>query len=1417
MLRFLQKRRIQKKSTLFWEYLEEGEIQQALEYYHNELAGYEDDVKKQVRAAYHFHHWLTYEDEGSARAVEVLASGEIKADTQVMRAAHLIRRLKRERQLGKALRQRDPEVLTAPHEKTDTQKEQELEQLGLTVLESYRLAKGTPKKNVASYIGKELPSRSSLSKKLLAVWKHLSLWSSWYRKDFASLLDSSSIFTILPEEDHQKFIEAAIYAWGNLALTNQEENLSSVILAVDKAREFARDDLFNLNLLAPMTLTWTWEGLYRGDSNKVIQWINHDYFQKIINESPLPDWLQTFLLALGLLKIGQYSRGQNQLKKLMTSAASMERKAEFGYLHGLSLLAETENWSSSHKDSEDTSDIQFDTMWRKLRDELMEAIVKLTSTQTNTAWRGSLLKGLIAYMDSETTPTLNELETFSAAIENVANTNTKRQLKSIEGELLTRVRATEEAIEYIQRRAYPELRSFQDKVLDPLGDAIPGLIRAAVYMTIWEGDPSYDPLPALKRIPLPDEDSKITQTITACMDQVKAAQVMQELTELLNHPKKLEEKQIPSLTPLNFEEDIARMGATASAVLWLTRREWKRALNELPSESEQNDSNEEALTHLLSYIRFYSGWKLGDLTLCEQNAPNPFLKSTLTWKKGLEGRHLLSALKQEKSSIVLENLSCSHWADLSTGVILRITEWLLKNDHPFEALNLYLMIENHSNSNSLEGNTALWLPFLQGLVAAKANQFTSAIDAFELFLSNTLTPQQDNQLIPPLRGLAQLFRLEAELAIVVNSKDNLATRWPSVRRSLANRAKKLQNTPTLYFYGYLITGLITYLTPDQLVDKITIDHMQKARQELQITYHPQFLEDVLGHLRWRREVLNDFWDRLNQDDLQKCRDIFRKEIKPVFGDQVPSAILLAMVIADWDSGEFTTEELLTRLKILEHDAANIDPNLILKVKDYIQEADQTRQFTKLVKQKEYDRIIQFIERSDWADAMPVPVAIAVLHTFYKKKRHKDAKKFGHIITDTPRLPNWVRDYGYLILGYLLYDNHEYVEAAEKFEKISASELLGKHNIDKYWAAGHFARGIQHLEGGKKEEAFDDFRRTLNYLEAKSENVGLSRLFTYFGLQSLETQKGRRAQEAFSLLRESVEGLNPTHDVVISQLVADIGLLLCEELLDDENTTQPVGKDYLQLSDQASHHSELLSEKEIFMLKHSLHQLAICQELRHEGHVTASKRKTKQELRYFLSDQTKTLEEILKDHGGYDPVLLVIKGLIHTRLKKRRNITKAIEHFSQAARLGLSTPKFNKLVQEITKERQDQLEKRTVIIDLFDTYLLTRSFPKEVKKHIQEKDPIADLYQSNRGYTPQEVTRSYDQDLIKITDERISHLEKLVEDSPLAEEEQIKTMLKSLRENLEQLKNTNSNIIRQEKLILTAVTSKIDKKAVESKN
>ena len=66
---------------------------------------------------------------------------------------------------------------------------------------------------------------------------------------------------------------------------------------------------------------------------------------------------------------------------------------------------------------------------------------------------------------------------------------------------------------------------------------------------------------------------------------------------------------------------------------------------------------------------------------------------------------------------------------------------------------------------------------------------------------------------------ARLLKLAAELALISQATDDVKQRWPSVRRSLEEQIAELREPQIVQLYGFLMLGLVSYLSADILIDE----------------------------------------------------------------------------------------------------------------------------------------------------------------------------------------------------------------------------------------------------------------------------------------------------------------------------------------------------------------------------------------------------------------------------------------------------------------------------------------------------------------------------------------------------------------------------------------------------------------------
>ncbi|MGD2088742.1 MAG: hypothetical protein PVH61_21365 [Candidatus Aminicenantes bacterium] len=1268
-----KKHKFKTLSRLFGDLLESGDIQSALTLYKVNLLPLPYEVNKSIRTAYHLYNWLTFNKEEDFRAIQLLAVNE-PAESKIIRSLTLIRCLKKQKILARALVQQDTEMLKILKENNGTVEREPMNNLGICILEMLAIKRKVQDESeyhkIPANIIKYLPAADRINKKFLNIRDRLYVWAMYMNRDYKHLLETMDNLRAIPSENLITYKIETIYKWCQEELYNGHiDEALQILKGIEPYVEFQQ--LFKIILLFGFTV------LNRNMATSAVRWFSTYTENPDIRKNRVI--YNTLLLCLGVsyFKDNKLEQGRKVLEPLhedldrSPEGISKENLlSQVWYLQSVSLLTETGSWSGPIE--------EHPAMWRRLRERTLQYTKKLTTLSSSQAWKGYFLEGLMAYVESSSALNMEQLNIFTSAIENISGKEMRIRLKAIEAVLLTRIKATEEAADLIKKRKYKELRKFQQNVLEPLGDAVPAFVRAAVYISIWEGDPSYDPIPSLKQIPRsPDNEALLNK----CISYIQAIQTIRQLKDICTRlePSAMN---LPQLTSLNVNPEVAKIGNLAAAVVHLYSEKWDEVLSN--SYLDNQDENQ-WFQKFSSYVIFYAAWRAGNVSFCQQiindKKRNTMLKKTKYLQKALIVRSLLNDLENGPGNSPENFISVHQRKREWINLLISLTIWLIQHKKSEAAATFLELVkaENPDNSNTTtqrEGSGMDWLcSFLEGLIMADTGKYNACIERFELTISKTTPPGsifKDPQAIEQLKGWAKLFILQAKLVLTVQSTDQMKVRWPSLRRELETRARELQGNQFLEAYKYLIMGLVSFLSTDMLIDESIIVNLAFARKVLSLNEKAHFIEEILGKLNWRKNVLEHFWIGLSTAKFQESQAVYQNELKPAFENRVPHSIQLAMVLVDWDLNNQKTTELLNRLSLLEHHAPELSNKFITKVKNYILECDKLRHLKKLTEEQEFNNLIDFARSTEWEgfgkDAMPVPVVIALLYALYKSKKEVEAQHLGEIISGDDRLPDWVKDYGMLLMGYIFFEKREFQKASEFFGNISRSRILS-HDVDKYWAAAHFSSGLQLLAVDQKEQAFDAFARAINKRGAVLENIKLIPLFFHLALKHIETGNGKRALMAFQLLKKSLEGpeLEKAEDVFIPVYIANTGELLCKSLI--ENNEIPREKDFDALRKQLINSPGSVPGEVKHELDRTCRIMTIC-------HVLKKQLQPWSKLKKFLEEHLDTLEIRTEVPRKNDYVVFVLRSLIE--LKFNNNVSEALKWFENAKQLGCNSKRLDKL-------------------------------------------------------------------------------------------------------------------------------------------
>ena len=235
-----------------------------------------------------------------------------------------------------------------------------------------------------------------------------------------------------------------------------------------------------------------------------------------------------------------------------------------------------------------------------------------------------------------------------------------------------------------------------------------------------------------------------------------------------------------------------------------------------------------------------------------------------------------------------------------------------------------------------------------------------------------------------------LLKLEAEIARATHTADQLAVGWRAVRRALETQGPQLEQQPHVRPYIYLISGLMTFLGTDSVASDETIERLHAAQQVLPLAARAAFIERVVAQLRWRKQVIDDYWRHLGVADFRTAREIFTTELWPALGHRTPHSIRLGAVLADWSDAAAPADELLRRLDDLQQEAPDLNAELMARIRSYLHNGENIRQIIRLMQAAEFEQVIELIDHTEWAGcargSVPVPLAVAKLYALYKLRR-----------------------------------------------------------------------------------------------------------------------------------------------------------------------------------------------------------------------------------------------------------------------------------------------------------------------------------------------------------------------------------------------------------------------------------------------
>ena len=1456
---WFKKRRIKRRSDQFSTLLAQDDPG-SINFFELHLSPCYTEIDMALRLAYHLARWSQLYEAKDYDSVVRIAELEDSQGTLTPKALQAMRLQRLQSALARCIRGRSEKSLRTEKGLAALASAGPMERLGAaatTALTSIPAAREDQEiKEIVKKILSSLPERRELkSELLLRVYDQLRLWALWKLEHYEALVQSPDSIKTIPKNISDAILSYAADRWGEAELTRSD--IKKALSALQY--RFQLGDAKGLNRMQ-IILSWGLYALNNEALDEAFQWF--DYHLKLIDakSDPLLYLLLSLGMALALLKRNKLSSAQSILEKLSrgTKNASpsitegfnftqSDLRFYFDYLHVLCLLKSTSSWPTPNIGQQDgdrnfaglpdKSVVQEDgrmrpgfhqnrVMWAELREKILQLIGRMVQTGSALVWKAHLVAGFVTFVETSCSPDPNLLADFAAAIDQGESPETLTSLKTIQGVLVARAKATQEAMRLVDNGDKASLLLFKKEVLDPIRETVPPLIRAAVVMTLWENDPTWDPLPELHTLDCgPEERSQIDR----CIALVRTLHALRLMSTACRSPKS-GTQDIEALKPSFTNDMMATTHALGAALVQLKSGQPEKALAILDDTAETSDP---ILTSRRQYLDFYAAWHAMDFQRCSGSieilAPMYFNTTaapviTMALRVRIMHAELAQGETNETKQWLEELLNASGWDDV-LPTVFAFTLWFLGQKSAYAAAIFLDVVYQKSIDKLQEKSEAdlmrlTWqIRFGRALCQCLAGQYNRAIEELD-WLSTVSIPQdvffRSKIHTQKVTGWVNLLRIQASLALTAETSENVPARWPTLRRLIEE--SDLKSISSMSSYAGLIEGAVAFLSPDALVDTTLIQRLEKARQELKVKHKAAFMENIIGKLNWRRRILEDFWTAMSLGKFKDSRAMYRTELFPAYGDHMPSAIQLGMIMADWDSGEFPTTELLKRLVLLEAEAPDLNKVIIRKVKNYILDGDKIRHLTKKIRDScagdvDFQETIDFIRQTEWAGmekgSMPVPVAITLLYSLYRKERNEEARDFGGVIRESRGVVPWVRDYGLLLLGYVLYQRlKDYTEAAAVFGEISKKEILG-HKTDDYWSVSHFNQGCRFLENNEHHKAFASFGRAMAKKDKNFGNFELVYLFLHFGMKNMEARKGNRAHQAFTLSEKNLASLKQDAETVKLRFCVRTGLRLCEAL--QEETSESIsGDSFLEIFYESQKAHPQPDKQTLQQLEWMARVLAVCATLRHgvRFKMNPEKRIKPEELTSFLDAQVERIQELTELLRPQSPVLYVLKGMILLRLKKGDHQKKALKEFSLAARLGIHSARLSELIIKLSQSTDEMDEQVRLVMDLFDAYLMAGQVPLVIKDKLIRSDDLAELYRIYRNYRPADLVGPSTRPREKILCERLVSLDSQAEKLEYAGEKNLQPLRQELKKALKTIESAEATLLEIERQILAAIATRM---------
>jgi hypothetical protein len=605
-LSWLKSRSVKKNLAIYSELLGKGDIHAAIDIYEKKLASFTADIDKSVRTTYHLYRWLIFDRDEDFQSLKVLATGE-PMNSIILTAYYSAVQFSLQRKLAAAVKAKSTWNEEIIRNYAGIKMPESLEKLGIAILEVFtanqQILQKLPAYNISS-ITQKLPL--GLPDGPFQVARNqILIWAKFQAKEYEQLY--GDIDNLKPVPENIKSIKSQLlFEW----LENELNagNIDVTELIFNELSKFVSPASFSLILLKCGLKT------FQKNPDATIKWVSNFLESASVKEDkPLINTLR-FFIALIYLSQNKFTNGREIIGEISQSITSQDGTAlkyisdklkkhdilvQFWNLEILSYIADTVQWPFPKNDGEnkdsDTS-LKNLALWRDLLVKLKILTEKIIDSKSEQQWMGHFLNGLLLFTDNKSLLTAENLNDFSRSLENFQDIKLLEKAKSIEGALQIRLKATDEAIEFIKNKDIKRLRDLYENVLHSIADSIPAYIRASVYLLLWLDDPKFDALNLLTQIPVsPEEESLIAD----CIKQIQVTQAIQRFNLECSSLEPLKQN-LPNLNIFSFDNSIFFYASVASTIIYIKNNKFSEAHTAISNAIQYSDDQNKEISDYLN-------------------------------------------------------------------------------------------------------------------------------------------------------------------------------------------------------------------------------------------------------------------------------------------------------------------------------------------------------------------------------------------------------------------------------------------------------------------------------------------------------------------------------------------------------------------------------------------------------------------------------------------------------------------------------------------------------------------------------------------------------------------------------------------------------------------------------------------------